>query len=1193
MDEAVAKEVSAIDYLLQQLPKWREREIVHWDAQKLLEREYGERREQLIAGLKPEPKPEKLEELKLEPEFERRFTGESEGKVLEEKIGATASKPFALHSRPSIRATPVRETVEATASKPFTQVVTENINLIFTLASLLFVVGVLLYYRHEIYTTLQIPYVQAAVLGLVTTASLFTGWTLVRRGETVAGRALTVLGSLLVPINPWFMVKTGILKDSGNSWILGSVCTLLYLWTAYFLRDRLFIYFGLFAGYLTGISLATKLGVFPSYIAGSLMLISVAYLLVEGALKRYPYYAPPFFNTAHVGILLCLMFYTPAIKYLPVELVAARLHFDPSAYHFPTAFWLSLTAAFIYVYSAFSKNERRFIFFAYASLFWGEALLITNYSAPVGLYVLIMAGSTLLARYLSDRWEYDSEIKSAVEIGSRGSHLVLSLYAVGIHVLLFEPRYLPGWTAVAAVGMLGFYSVYMLIRERHLLDLSLFWGCAATVVPFASLKGGTAAYWTPVLVMATAAAILYLLWEERDDREHRFHRVAFLVLIGLSVLHLFRWAEELADQHLAGVSATLLLSLLTGLRAWRTPRRVESLVLHFISAVSVTVAFALVLEAFHLDGKGTGLTLISTWSLVIYLATRGERFRLEMRQSYGVWVALLNTAILFSALVMIVDLFQINRVYVLVALMLVGICETLCVSERRSILHTLLASVTGILLVSHLLIWTKIERAGLVMAAFGLLGLCYLYISFYLERVGYPAKVAFTLELVANLTVTAAALVTISMGLDREFIKLSLLAPALSAAFYFYGAGRSRLTTIYCYLTPLYASATFVIALDIFLVDRLLPLASYLIALSTFWYWLDGRVGAVFEKRLETFALWFMPLVLVSGCLAVVSEGASKEMVFLFCCESTAFYVYTSLKRGSSWLLSAAVLSAVFTVYAGVAVIGWEEYGLGAIAVFAVVLAHLSKTQRALEYFRVLEYWARGLFFLDTGFITIYALSEMELNNPRLSEVIVNILLVKVSGLILRVMAADEAVKSAYRGCVIYLTTMTYLLVGLRLGFDFWKQNEFYSVPVGLLYLAIGLVSLRRNAQDLSAKGMVWAGGFTATVPMLLHTLSFRFIDRSPSSVHEIGLIVLSLALMFMGFMFQLKAPTVFGATSLAICLFSIVFGFVGWEQRWLSIVLIALGASIFITAWLIYYFSNKKRVDEGKHLMEEFGKWK
>lgn len=1148
IDEATAREVSAIDYLLREIPEWHKREIVSKQAQELLEREYSGRRAQLISSLKPVAKPD--EGIILEPEFTKVL---SEDRVLSEERVVVAPKPFA-------------------------QVVTENINLIFTLASLLLVVGILLYYRHEIYTGLKIPYVQAALLGLVTVSCLFTGWTLVRRTQqTVTGRALTVLGSLLVPINPWFMVKAGILQDSGNSWVLGSICTLLYLWTAYFLKDRLFIYFGLFAGYLTGISLATKFGAFPSYIAVSLMLTSIVYLLVERVLARGDY-ARPFFNTAHVGVLICLIFYTPAIRYLPAELVAARLHFDSSIYHFPTAFWLSLAATSVYTYSAFSR-DRRFIFFAYAALFWGEALLITHYSAPVGLYVLVMGASALFIRYLSDRWEYDPAIKSAVEAGSRASHLILSLYAIGVHILLFEPRFLPGWAGVAAVGVLGFYSLYLLVRERHLLDLSLFWGCAATVVPFASLKGGTAVYWTPALVMATAVAVLYLLWREREDREYRLHEGVFLALIGLSIAHLFRWAEELKHHPLAGISTALLLSLLTGLRAWRTGHRVEALTLGLLSSISVTAGFFLLLDALHLYGRGLALMLAAAWSFTLYLATRSESVRLEVRESYGFWATFLNILILLSALVLIGEI----NIYILVGLMLVGGCELLCASERRSVLDTLLASASGLLLLAHLLIWLKVERTELATAAFVLLGLCYLWVAFYLERRSYP--VAFTLEVVANLTVTTAAVVTIAHGLDEEFVKLSLLAPALSAAFYFYGRTRSR--PAYCYLTPFYATATLAIGLDIFFVDRVLTLVVCLIPLALFWYWLGGRV----EKRLQTFALWLMPLLIVSGLLDIVSDVVSKELVWLFCIELTVFYLYTALECRSSLLMSVAILSGVFTVYAGLDVVGLKGYSLGAVGIFVVVLSRLSaglKERIGEELCQVLEWWARSLFFLDTAAVTVYALSEMRLNNPHLNEVIVNMLLVKVGGLILRVSAVDEGIKSAYRVCVIYLTTMTYLLVGLRLGFDFWKQNEFYSVPIGLLYLAIGLVSLREKSV------MVWVGSFTATVPMLLHTLSFRFIDRHPSSVHEIGVVVLALLLITTGFMFQLKAPTIFGAASLVICLFSIVFGFVGWEQRWLSITLIVLGVSIFITAWLIYYFSKgKEHVEERKQLLEEFGKWK
>lgn len=137
--------------------------------------------------------------------------------------------------------------------KSLPEIVAENIRFIFAISAALFVGGIVLYYRNEIYHGLKQPITQAVLLALVTVGCLVTGWTLVRRTEqTVAGRTLTLVGSLLVPVNPWFLVRSHLIPDTGNAWIAGLAGTALYGWTAYFLRERLFVYIALATGVITG-----------------------------------------------------------------------------------------------------------------------------------------------------------------------------------------------------------------------------------------------------------------------------------------------------------------------------------------------------------------------------------------------------------------------------------------------------------------------------------------------------------------------------------------------------------------------------------------------------------------------------------------------------------------------------------------------------------------------------------------------------------------------------------------------------------------------------------------------------------------------------------------------------------------------------------------------------------------------------
>src|SRR5947207_2594533 len=85
--------------------------------------------------------------------------------------------------------------VPAQPRKSLSELVAENIKLIFAISAALFVGGILLYYRNEIYHGLKQPVIQALILGFVTIGSIVVGWTLVRRTHrTLSGQTLTFVG---------------------------------------------------------------------------------------------------------------------------------------------------------------------------------------------------------------------------------------------------------------------------------------------------------------------------------------------------------------------------------------------------------------------------------------------------------------------------------------------------------------------------------------------------------------------------------------------------------------------------------------------------------------------------------------------------------------------------------------------------------------------------------------------------------------------------------------------------------------------------------------------------------------------------------------------------------------------------------------------------------------------------------------
>ena len=114
--------------------------------------------------------------------------------------------------------------------------------LLYTGAAML-VVGVVIWLRDLLYLKLQEPIVQAGLLALGTAAFIISGWyAILRTRQRWTGRALTLAGSLLVPVNFWFLVRSGLVANQGRGWVVCAFCALLYAYTAAMLRERLYVY---------------------------------------------------------------------------------------------------------------------------------------------------------------------------------------------------------------------------------------------------------------------------------------------------------------------------------------------------------------------------------------------------------------------------------------------------------------------------------------------------------------------------------------------------------------------------------------------------------------------------------------------------------------------------------------------------------------------------------------------------------------------------------------------------------------------------------------------------------------------------------------------------------------------------------------------------------------------------------------
>ncbi len=87
------------------------------------------------------------------------------------------------------------------------------------------------------------PRIAAAALGTGSLSVLGLGWwLLLRTKHGIAGRAMTFLGCVVLPLNLWFYHSQGLVSIDQHLWVGGVVCVLVYLATVYRLKEPNFLY---------------------------------------------------------------------------------------------------------------------------------------------------------------------------------------------------------------------------------------------------------------------------------------------------------------------------------------------------------------------------------------------------------------------------------------------------------------------------------------------------------------------------------------------------------------------------------------------------------------------------------------------------------------------------------------------------------------------------------------------------------------------------------------------------------------------------------------------------------------------------------------------------------------------------------------------------------------------------------------
>jgi len=376
------------------------------------------------------------------------------------------------NSQTAQQASKKRQTI-ATAKRPLLETLSDahTLRLLLYTGAAMLVVGVVIWLRDALYLKLQEPIVQAALLAFGTFTTMAAGWlATLRTRQRLTGRALTLIGSLLVPINFWFLVRSGLISNNGRAWLVCALCALLYGTTAALLREKLYVYLASAASIATvwAIIFRAEREAFGLY-ALSLMIVSLALLHLSRVFPQTTdspdeslhssrwsreLWSAPFVHVALAGAGLCALCYMP-LRLLPSPtLYEGAFRLRTNAYDPATAMLLFACVAYTAWFTGrYIYTHLRALFYCSSALAlcWTEFLMLDSVRVSF-LTTLLALSLTALALSVAAYMARDEVLARAFHLASLLIGATLAL-ASSLFALIDESAHT--WTHGATLFVLA------------------------------------------------------------------------------------------------------------------------------------------------------------------------------------------------------------------------------------------------------------------------------------------------------------------------------------------------------------------------------------------------------------------------------------------------------------------------------------------------------------------------------------------------------------------------------------------------------------------------------------------------------------------------------------------------------------------------------------------------------------------
>jgi hypothetical protein len=301
------------------------------------------------------------------------------------------------------------------------------------------------------------PLFVAVALGLGNAALLAGGWAMILRTRfKEAGRALTLLACLVMPLNLWFYHYNNLVTLDQHLWVAAVFCCILYTASALVLKDALFVYVLVAGVTLTGLLILAQMHHFGEVYAPSGLLVFLALICLH-AERAFPDIDSPF-SRKHFGMAFYWSF-LPLLAFGLLLLLGAQLvgwMHQPIFRHFldeppdvskreylPLTLILVLAGAYSLIYADLVVRKIGvYLYFAAFTLLWAEVLiLIITDLAKMEAAVLVALALTALAINIGQALLVGQAFQPDGQAGMPGLRFMRTAAPLGVLLSLLPVAY--------------------------------------------------------------------------------------------------------------------------------------------------------------------------------------------------------------------------------------------------------------------------------------------------------------------------------------------------------------------------------------------------------------------------------------------------------------------------------------------------------------------------------------------------------------------------------------------------------------------------------------------------------------------------------------------------------------------------------------------------------------------------------